>query len=63
MMLFFHSGSFDLSSPYAGSGIEQSLAGCTNRQFDLSTRAGWNFDVCPTPGGGIGFGVGYTWKF
>jgi hypothetical protein len=59
----FTAGPFDLSNPYTSSGIER-LAGCTNGgQFNFPNRSGWSFDVFPTPGGGFGAGVGYTWRF
>ena len=56
---------FNFNSPYAASsGITQSLAGCTNgpRLPDLSTGPGLNIGIHPTPGGGLGGSLGYTWR-
>ena len=59
----FIAAPFDFNKIYADQGIENSIGGCINRQFNVPPRSGWGFDVFPTPGGGIGAGISYTWRF
>lgn len=63
MYHYYYAEPFDLMYAGTDSGNQRSLASYTNGVSGFSTRPGWSFDVFSTRGGGIGFEVGYTWRF